>query len=181
MILILGKSTIAQALTDTLPDCTIVGRPEYDFSSRYECHRLVKDFTPDVVINTYAMSPNLDDAWEHLTVNFISVVYITELFYNKLENAHIINFSSARTYWSSYPGITTGNFYYNLSKTALSEFGKLYNRKIADNVRNTVTTFEVGKFNSKMNNFSGGMTIERVVDTVKDCIKQQYTQIALLR
>ena len=181
MILILGKSTISQALKESLPDCAVVGKPECDFSSRYECHRLVKDFTPDIVINTYAMSPKLDDAWEHLTVNFTSVVYITELFYNKLENAHIINFSSARTYWSSYPGIADGDFYYNLSKTALSEFGKLYNRKVSDDPRNTVTTFEVGKFNSKMNNFSGGMTVERVVDTVKDCIQQRYTQIALLR
>ena len=146
MILILGKSTIAHALKEALPDCTVVGKPEYDFSSRYECHRLVRDFTPEVVINTFAINPKIDDA-----------------------------------YWSSYPGIADGDFYYNLSKTALSEFGKLYNRKIADNVRNTVTTFEVGKFNSKMNNFSGGMTVERVVDTVKDCIQQRYTQIALLR
>lgn len=181
MILILGKSTIAQALEKALPDCTIVGKPEYDFSSRYECHRLVLSHTPDVVINTFALSPKVDDAWDHLTVNFTSVVYLTELFYNKLKNAHIINFSSARTYWSSYPGIDTGDFYYNLSKSALSEFGKLYNRKISDNPRNTVTTFEVGKFNSKMNNFSGGMTVERVVDTVKDCIDKRYTQIALLR
>ncbi len=181
MILILGKSTIAHALKEALPDCTVVGKPEYDFSSRYECHRLVRDFTPEVVINTFAINPKIDDAWEHLTVNFTSIVYITDLFYNKLQGAQLINFSSARTYWSSYPGIADGDFYYNLSKTALSEFGKLYNRKIADNVRNTVTTFEVGKFNSKMNNFSGGMTVERVVDTVKDCIQQRYTQIALLR
>lgn len=181
MILILGKSTISKALNKALPDSTVVGKPEYDFSSRYECARLVRSFTPDVVINTYAINPKTDDAWEHLTVNFTSIVYITDLFYNKLQGAHIINFSSARTYWSSYPDIADGDFYYNLSKTALSEFGKLYNRKIVDNVRNTVTTFEVGKFNSKMNNFSGGMTVERVVDTVKDCIQQRYTQIALLR
>lgn len=181
MILILGKSTIGQALKEALPDCTVVGKPEYDFSSRYECHRLVRDFTPDVVINTFAINPKTDDPWEHLTVNFTSIVYITDLFYNKLQGAQLINFSSARTYWSSYPGIADGDFYYNLSKTALSEFGKLYNRKIADNARNTLTTFEVGKFNSKMNNFSGGMTVERVVDTVKDCIEQRYTQIALLR
>lgn len=181
MILILGKSTIAQALNEALPDCTVVGKPEYDFSSRYECHRLVRSFTPDVLINTFAINPKTDDAWEHLTVNFTSIVYITDLFYKKLQGAQIINFSSARTYWSSHPGIADSDFYYNLSKTALSEFGKLYNRKIADNERNTVTTFEVGKFNSKMNNFSGGMTVERVVDTVKDCIAQRYTQIALLR
>jgi hypothetical protein len=181
MILILGKSTIAHAIADSLTDCTVIGRPEYDFSSRYECHRLVKDFTPDVVINTFALSPKVDDAWEHLTVNFTSIVYITDLFYNKLQGAHIINFSSARTYWSSYPDIADGDFYYNLSKSALSEFGKLYNRKISNQGKNTITTFEVGKFNSKMNNFSGGMTVERVVDTVKDCIKNRYTQIALLK
>jgi short-subunit dehydrogenase len=181
MILILGKSTIAHAIAYRVSDCTVIGRPEYDFSSRYDCHRLVKDFTPDVVINTFALNPKVDDTWEHLTVNFTSVVYITDLFYNKLQDAHIINFSSARTYWSSYPDIADGDFYYNLSKTALSEFGKMYNRKISNQSKNTVTTFEVGKFNSKMNSFSGGMTVERVVDTVKDIIEKRYTQIALLK
>jgi hypothetical protein len=57
----------------------------------------------------------------------------------------------------------------------------MYNRKISNQSKNTVTTFEVGKFNSKMNSFSGGMTVERVVDTVKDIIEKRYTQIALLK
>ena len=181
MILIIGKSTIATALKNALSDCIVVGKPEYDLSNRYDCARLVRDFTPDVVINTFAINPNTDDAWDHLTVNFTSIVYLTDLFYNKLQGAQIINFSSARTYWSSYPNISNSNFWYNLSKTALSSFGKLYNRKIVDDNKNIVTTFEVGKFNSKMNNWSGGMPIERVVNTVKDCIEKRYTQVALLK
>tara|TARA_R100001163_G_C5034122_1_gene173694 strand:+ start:200 stop:745 length:546 start_codon:yes stop_codon:yes gene_type:complete len=181
MILILGKSTIAQALEKALPDCTVVGKPEYDFSSRYECNRLVRDFTPDVVINTFAINPNTNDPWEHLTVNFTSIVYITDLFYKKLEHAHIINFSSTSSYWSSYPGIKSNRFFYNLSKDCLSNFGKLYNRKIVDEGRNVVTTFEVGKFDSKMHNWSGGMTTQKVVDAVKDCIEKRYTQVALIR
>ena len=181
MILILGKSTIAKALDNALPDTVVVGKPEYDFSNRYECTRLVKDFTPNVVINTFALGPQVDDAWDQLTTNFTSMVYITDLFYKKLQGAHIINFSSTGTYWTSYPGIEGSKFFYNLSKNCLSEFGKLYNRKIVDEARNVVTTFEVGKFNSKMNNWSGGMTTDRVVDVVKDCIDKRYTQVAVIR
>jgi hypothetical protein len=181
MILILGKSTIAKKLESALPDTVVVGKPEYDFSSRYECKRIVKDFTPDVVINTFALGPQVDDAWDQLTVNFTSMVYITDLFYKKLQGAHIINFSSTGSYWSSYPGIKDNKFFYNLSKNCLSKFGKLYNRKIVHEARNVVSTFEVGKFNSKMNNWSGGMPIERVVDVVKDCIDKRYTQIAVIR
>lgn len=181
MILILGKSTIAKALEIALPNTVVVGKPEYDFSSRYECTRLVKDFTPTIVINTFALGPQVDDAWDQLTVNFTSIVYITNLFYKKLQGAHIINFSSAGSYWSSYPGIEDSKFFYNLSKNCLSKFGKLYNRKIVDEARNIVTTFEVGKFNSKMNNWSGGMTTDRVVDVVKDCIDKRYTQVAVIR
>ena len=181
MILILGKSTIAKALDNALPNTVVVGKPEYDFSSRYECTRLVKDFTPNVVINTFALGPQVDDAWDQLTVNFTSIVYITALFYKKLQGAHIINFSSAGSYWTSYPGIEDSKFFYNLSKNCLSKFGKLYNRKIVDEARNIVTTFEVGKFNSKMNNWSGGMTTDRVVDVVKDCIDKRYTQVAVIR
>ena len=181
MILILGKSTIAKELESVLPNSIVVGKPEYNFSNRNECERLVRDYTPDIIINTFALGPQVDDAWEQLTVNFTSMVYITDLFYKKLQGAHIINFSSASTYWSSYPGIEDSKFFYNLSKTCLSTFGKLYNRKIVDEARNVVTTFEVGKFNSKMNNWSGGMPIKRVVNTVKDCIDKRYTQIALIR
>ena len=79
------------------------------------------------------------------------------------------------------PGIEDSKFFYNLSKNCLSKFGKLYNRKIVDEARNIVTTFEVGKFNSKMNNWSGGMTTDRVVDVVKDCIDKRYTQVAVIR
>ena len=44
MILILGKSTIAKKLESALPDTIVVGKPEYDFSSRYECKRTCKGF-----------------------------------------------------------------------------------------------------------------------------------------
>jgi|TARA_R110002060_G_scaffold72997_1_gene81764 NAD(P)-dependent dehydrogenase (short-subunit alcohol dehydrogenase family) len=181
MILILGKSTIAKELESALPNSIVVGKPEYNFSNRHDCNRVVMNYNPDVVINTFALGPQADDVWDQLTVNFTSMVYLTDLFYKKLQDAHIINFSSTSTYWSSYPGIDDGRFFYNLSKTCLSTFGKLYNRKIVDEARNVVTTFETGKFNSKIHNWSGGMPIERVVHAVKDCIDKRYTQIALIR
>jgi len=98
MILILGKSTIAKELESVLPNCIVVGKPEYNFANRYECERLVSDYTPDIIINTFALGPQVDDAWDQLTVNFTSMIYITDLFYKKLQGAHIINFSSAGTY-----------------------------------------------------------------------------------
>ena len=81
MILILGKSTIAKELESALPNSIVVGKPEYNFSNRHDCNRVVMNYNPDVVINTFALGPQADDVWDQLTVNFTSMVYLTDLFY----------------------------------------------------------------------------------------------------
>lgn len=180
MILILGKSNLAQAIQNLVP-ATIVGRPQYDFSLQKDCDRVIQDHNPTVVINTHALNEN-NNAWDILTVNYTSMVYLTLGFYEKLGQGHIINISSTSSYWPSYPGIDTGRLCYNISKESLSAFGKHFNRACVDyQGKSIISTIELGKFNSKFNNFGGGMTLQKVAELVKRCIDSPVTALSVIK
>lgn len=180
MILILGHSDLAKAVQKLIP-ATVVGRPEYDFSLRNDCDRVIQDYDPTVVINTHALNQQ-QSAWDILTVNYTSTVYLTLGFYEKMGPGQIINISSTSVYWCSYPGIDTGRLCYNISKESLSLFGKHFNRACVDHQdKSIISTIELGKFNSKFNNFGGGMTLEKAAQLVKNCIDNPVTSTSLIK
>lgn len=181
MILIIGHSDLGRALAKQLPNTITVGKPEYNLLVKEDCDRLVADYNPDVVVNTVALNQTHSE-WDILTVNYVSIAYVTMKLYEKMSAGHIINISSTSTYWPSYPGIDNGRLAYNISKESLSNFGKHFNRKIVDDNRPvTVSNIELGKFNSKFNNYAGGMTVERAADIVAGCINNPVTQISVIR
>lgn len=181
MILILGQSTLANELQTLMPTATVIGRPKYDFSVQADCNRAIADYNPTVVINTHALNQT-HNAWDILTVNYTSIVYLTMGFYEKMNAGHIINISSTCTYWASYPGIDTGRLCYNISKESLSAFGRHFNRATVDHKdKPVISTIELGKFDSKFNNFSGGMTVNHVATVVKDCIERPVTSISIIK
>lgn len=181
MILILGKSTLAYEIANILPDTELVGRPEYDFAIREDCDRLISTYTPDVIVNT--VGTNKGDLWDTMVSNYVSVAYLTMKFYEKLSKAHIINISSTSTYWVSQPGINNDRLCYNMSKEALSNFGRHFNRKIVDDQTKNiiVSTVEPGKFNSRFNNYSGGMSVQTVANIIKQVINDPVTEISVIK
>jgi len=97
MMLIIGKSTIGEALQRKWTDSLIVERPEYDFSCHSDCDRLVSDYpSPNVVINT--LGCNGHDVWNNLVINFVAPVYLTTK-YLSVTGCHIINISNASAWW----------------------------------------------------------------------------------
>jgi short-subunit dehydrogenase len=181
MILIIGKSALAIELATLLSGVVVVGRPEYDLSTQESCDQLIAQYTPNLVINTHAVNES-HSAWDILTVNYTSTVYLTLGFYEKMGPGHIINISSTSTYWPSYPGITSGRLCYNISKESLSAFGKHVNRAVVDQKNKPIiSTIELGKFNSKFNNFSGGMSLSKVANIVKSCIDNPVTAISIIK
>jgi short-subunit dehydrogenase len=182
MILILGNSSLASFLEKILQNTKIVGRPDYDFSRQHDCDAVINTYDPDVVINTVGVMS--DDYWECLSTNYVSAVYLTLGFYEKLTCAHIINVSSASTFWPSYPGIDNKRLCYNISKESLTMFGKHMNRKIINDVEKQITlsTIEPGSFSSKFNNFSpGNTTIEKVALLIKQVIEHPVQQVSLIK
>jgi len=181
MILILGKSDLSIALEKILENTVIVGKPEYDFSLKEDCDKLVALYTPNVVINTFGVIDN--NLWNTLTVNYISPVYLTLKFYEKMNSGSIINISSAATFWVSYPGIDTTRLCYNLSKEALSTFGNHVNRQIIDDTKNvTITTIEPGKFSSKFNKYTQSkIVIDKIAETIKYAINNSITNISIIK
>ena len=128
-ILIVGKSNLGLALAKlcTLHDVTIVGRPEYNLASKYECDRIVLDYNPDCVVLTQG---NLDkDVWNNLTINSTSAIYLISEFYKKMDCGQIIAVSSATVNWQSWPGIELHRLIYATGKTTLSNFCNNMNRK----------------------------------------------------
>jgi len=180
MILITGNSTLAIALQNHLQDSVIAGRPTYDFKSKQDCKKLIKDFpSPQIVINTFA-DVELDP-WDSLITNLVAPIYLTDQYYQQLRIGQIINISSTSAWWPSYPGIDDNRFFYNLSKFSLSEFGRQYNRKVVDESKNVVvTTIEIGKFQSPMSNFTG-ISIDKVVELVKTAIDQKCNWLSAIR
>lgn len=180
MILITGKSTLASNLSSCLTGSVVVGRPEYDFSLRTDCDRLVADYPkPTVIINTFGAVTH--DSWDSLTTNLVAPAYITNRYYEALDCGHIINISSASSWWSSYPGISKSKFWYGVSKLGLSEFGRQYNRMAIDDSKNvTISTVEPGKFQSTMSNFTG-LDIENIVELVLFCIKTKCQHVSLVK
>jgi hypothetical protein len=64
----------------------------------------------------------------------------------------------------------------------LSAFGRHFNRATVDNKdKPVISTIELGKFDSKFNNFSGGMTVNHVATVVKDCIDCPVTSISVIK
>ena len=181
MILILGKGDLAQALKSKLSDVELAGRPEFDFGIKNDCDKLVATYRPNIVINTVALNQD-HDTWNIMSVNYVSMMYLTMAFYNIGSVKHIINISSTSTYWVSYPGITDGRLCYNLSKQAVSQFGREFNRKIVDQNSTTVSTIELGKFASKFNyDSTGGMSLEQAACTVISCVNNPVTNISKIR
>lgn len=181
MILILGKSDLAFALEKILTNTIIIGKPEYDFSLKEDCDKLIALYTPSIVINTVGVID--DNLWNTLTVNYTSPVYLTLKFYEKMNSGSIINISSASAFWVSYPGIDTTRLCYNLSKEALSIFGNHVNRQIIDNTKNvTITTIEPGKFSSKFNKYTQGkIAIDKIAEIVKYAIDNSITNISIIK
>ena len=181
MILILGKGTLGSALHLHFGDSVLVGKPEFDFFNQSDCDRLVETHSPEIVINTVAVNQN-HSPWDIFTVNFTSVAYLTLKFYEKINHVQIVNISSTSTLWTSYPGIDTGRFCYNISKEHLSNFGRHFNRKIVDEPKSVVvSTVEIGKFASKFNNFQTGLDIAKVVAVIDDIVKQPAQQITIIK
>lgn len=182
MILLLGTSDLAHAIQQQLSEsCIIVGRPTYDFSQQSDCDRVVQDHNPTVVVNTVAVNEH-HDAWQIFTTNFVSAAYLTLGFYQKMQQGQIINISSTSTYWVSYPCISTQRLCYNVSKEALSQFARHFNRKIVDdNHPVTVSTVELGSFPSRFNKHQGAMTIEKAAAVVCDCIRNPRTAVSIIK
>lgn len=180
LTLIVGKGDLSQAVHKKIPYSVIVGRPEYDLSQKADCDKLIQDYFPDVVINTVAVNET-HSCWDILSTNYVSSVYLTMEWLKKLEQGHIINISSTSTYWTSWPGMIDGRLCYNISKEALSLFGKHVNRKIVDSHQITVSTIELGAFKSKFNNYTGSMPLERAADIVVDCVNNPMTQISCIK
>lgn len=180
MILITGKSTLAQHISARVDNCVIVGKPDYDFSKKDSCNQLLKDFPkPDIIINTFATQS--DDCWETLTTNYVSVAYLTVEYYKQLSEGQIINISSTSSWWPSYPDVPADRFYYGLSKLNLSEFGRNFNRVNIDSSKDiVVTTIEPGKFCSPMSNYAG-MDIEKIVDLIVYAIDQKIHHLSLTK
>lgn len=180
MILITGKSTLAYELNKHLQDCIIVGKPEYNFSLQRDCDRLIQDYpTPEIIINTFATIEA--DAWNSLITNYVAPVYLTSKYYDNLLQGHIINISSVSAWWSSFPNISDKRFFYSISKYNLSEFGKQYNRKNIDNDKNVVvSTVEVGKFESKLSQFTG-CQIDKVIEQIKFVIETKCHHISKIK
>jgi len=182
MILLLGTSDLAHAIQQQLSEPSIiVGRPTYDFSLQSDCDQAVQDHNPTVVVNTVAVNEH-HDAWQILTTNFVSSVYLTLAFYHKMQQGQIINISSTSTYWVSYPNISNQRLCYNISKEALSQFGRHFNRKIVDDNRPvTVSTVELGSFPSRFNGHQGTMSIEKAAAAVCDCIRDPRTAVSRIK
>jgi hypothetical protein len=180
MILLTGKSDLAFAIASRLGNCTIVGRPEYDFSNKEDCDQLLLDFPdPNIVINTFGVIST--DCWNSITVNYLAPVYLTTQYYNLLTTGHIINISSASSWWPSYPGISEERLYYGLAKHSLSEFGQQFNRAKIDTSKNVcVTTIEPGVFSSKMSGHKG-MDIDKIVAVVEQAILCRMQQVSLIK
>ena len=128
-ILIIGKSALAKAVEPLLHkhNVTIVGRPEYDIASKYECNRIVREHNPDCVILTQGVMDQ--DIWNNLTVNCTSAIYLINEFYNKMHSGQIIAVSSAVVNWQSWPGKNISQLVYATAKTTLSQFCSYMNRK----------------------------------------------------
>lgn len=181
MILILGKSSLSKILCKHIPDAVVVGRPEYDLSTRAECERLVEDYTPTTVINTVALGPyNGHNSWDIANTNFTTSMWLTELWYKKLKNAHIINISSCAVYWPSSIDAPWERIAYNASKEALSNYCKHITRKIQLDHPNTVSVIEMPRFPSKMNNYKQGVDEDRVAQAVLDTMKTKYQSVSLV-
>lgn len=181
MILILGKGALGTCVHDKIPNSTLVGRDQFDLSNKEECNKLIDAYKPETIINTVAVN-STNDTWDILTTNFTSQVYLTLGFYQKMSAGHIINISSTSTYWPSYPGINTNRLIYNISKESLSNFGKHFNRAIIDDTKNViVSTIELGKFNSKFNNFDGGMSVSDAADIVLNCLTHKLTSVSVIK
>lgn len=128
-ILIVGKSNLGNALADLCKDhdVKVVGRPEYDLSSQFECNRIVREHEAECVVITQG---NIDqDVWNSLTINSTSAIYLISEFYKKMNSGQIIAVSSATSNWQSWPGIELHRLIYATAKTTLSNFCMNMNRK----------------------------------------------------
>lgn len=180
MILILGKSSLAKVLQKKLLQAVIVGRPEFDLSQKQECDRLVREYRPEIVINTVALNDD-HDVWDIMTVNTVSMMYLTIKFYQSPGIQHIINISSTSTYWVSHPDITDTRLAYNFSKQCISDFGRAYNRKIVDTNGARVSTVELGSFSSRFNHYAPGrMTVNQAADTVMTVLDMPLTSVSYI-
>ena len=138
-LLIVGKSTIAKELQKIYPQCTIIGRPEYDLAVQDDCDQLVQDYMPNQVVITHGVGEG--DLWNMLQVNYTSAVYLIAKFYEKMSKGQIIAVGSASTCWQSWPGIGMERMVYSTTKSGLREFCANLNRKNspADAEKNSVS------------------------------------------
>ena len=179
MMLVIGKGHLARALHRQWPDSSLVGRPEYDFSLQSACDQLVADHPdPTVIINTLGCITN--DIWQNLTVNLLAPVYITAK-YMHLADCHIINISSASSWWPSHPDLDIMRFSYNMAKESLSQFGRHINRITIDKPSSaTVSTIEPGKFQSPMSNFTG-FDVDHIVSCVQLILEKKIHHLSCVK
>ena len=181
MILILGKGTLANIIAELFDNCTLAGRPEYDFSTKSDCEKLVNQYNPSVVVNTIGVNKQ-HDSWDILTTNLVSTTYLTERFYNKMIDGIIINVSSASALWVSYPDINSEKLFYSFSKECLSQFGRHWNRKIIESTKPVrVCTLEIGSFPSNFNGYASGMNLDKIKNSVKSLIDNPLQHMTIVK
>ena len=170
-ILVLGKSTLASTLKDTYPEyeIEILGKPEYDFSTKTSCDKILANFNHDVIILTYAINKS-DDIFTMIQTNITGVAYIITELYKKITKGQIIFVSSANVNWVSYPNIPEQRMLYGWTKECISKMCEHMNRKNADNLKNiSIQVYEPNSFKSKMNP-NGKISIQIVLNELKHII-----------
>jgi len=179
MTLIIGKGGLAQGLLQHWPDATLVGRPEFDFSTQQDCDRLVQLHpNPGLVINTLGCIT--DDVWQNLTVNLVAPAYLTTQ-YLDCQDCHVVNISSASAWWPSYPGLDPRRFSYNFAKESLSNWGRHINRITIDSPSKAlVTTVEPGRFKTRMSGWTG-QEVSAIVDSVVLAVERRLQQVSCIR
>jgi hypothetical protein len=182
MILIIGKSSLANVLVERFgtDQCTVVGRPEYDFSQQADCDRLLENYpAPKIIINT--VGGITDDYWNNMIINFVSPGYITLKYADTLTSGHIINIGSASAWWPSWPELPFKRLTYNVSKENLARFNVHVNRIRCDNNKDlNISIVEPGRFQGKMSNWQG-MPINDVVDCIDYVIKTKVQQVSVVK
>ena len=117
-----------------------------DLRSRKFLKHLVASYEIDVLLNVAGLRNS--DILDNYDVNFLAPTYLTLMFYDKMTEGHIINFSSTSANNSGWLAMPSDRIYYNTAKAALKKTTNvLQNSK---NKRVKVTSFEPAQINTRL-------------------------------